>query len=62
MQRYFLNLNQGTHMSVIEGSVQNSFIPGRHLHDNIIILQEVIHSINLKSESSGWMILILVVG
>ena len=34
---------------------QCSFVPGRHSTDNIIITQEVIHSMRYKKGRQGWM-------
>lgn len=38
-------------------SNQCSFIPGRQMHDNVIILQEVIHLMHKKSMGPGWIVL-----
>jgi len=36
---------------------QNSFVPGRSIHDNSILVQEAIHSMKKKKGSLGWMAL-----
>ncbi|CAN1162622.1 Putative ribonuclease H protein At1g65750 [Linum perenne] len=36
---------------------QTSFVPGRHITDNIIVVQEVIHSMHGKSSGKGIMVL-----
>ncbi|CAL1383991.1 unnamed protein product [Linum trigynum] len=36
---------------------QSSFVPKRHITDNIIILQEVVHTLSLRSGTKGSMIL-----
>ncbi|KAL5577574.1 hypothetical protein UlMin_019273 [Ulmus minor] len=36
---------------------QNAFIPGRSIHDNSVMVQEVIHSMRKKRGSGGWMAL-----
>ena len=36
---------------------QSSFVPGRRGTDNVILLQETIHSFNLKSGGRGYMII-----
>ncbi|CAL1407231.1 unnamed protein product [Linum trigynum] len=35
---------------------QTSFVPGRHITDNVCILQEVVHSMRAKMGRTGWMI------
>ncbi|CAN1160243.1 Transposon TX1 uncharacterized 149 kDa protein [Linum perenne] len=42
-------------MSKLVNETQTSFVPGRHITDNIIILQEVVHSMRSKSGKKGWM-------
>lgn len=42
-------------MEQILSPVQCSFVPGRHSSDNIIIVQEVIHSMRTKKGRKGWM-------
>lgn len=37
------------------GPAQCSFIPKRHSHDNIIIAQEIFHSMRSKGGKKGWM-------
>ncbi|CAL1378546.1 unnamed protein product [Linum trigynum] len=34
---------------------QTSFVSGRHITDNICVLQEVVHSMRAKSGRKGWM-------
>ncbi|KAL5575717.1 hypothetical protein UlMin_017416 [Ulmus minor] len=36
---------------------QNAFVPGRSIHDNSVLVQEVIHSMKKKKGSLGWMAL-----
>ncbi|CAL1381561.1 unnamed protein product [Linum trigynum] len=36
---------------------QTSFVPGKHITNNICILQEVVHSMRAKKGRSGWMVL-----
>ncbi|KAF2316210.1 hypothetical protein GH714_041551 [Hevea brasiliensis] len=35
--------------------LQSSFIPGQHLHDNVVILQEIAHSMHHCLGQKGWM-------
>nr|KYP63874.1 Retrovirus-related Pol polyprotein LINE-1 [Cajanus cajan]KYP63887.1 Retrovirus-related Pol polyprotein LINE-1 [Cajanus cajan] len=42
-------------MAGLVGPNQCSFVPNRHTNDNIIITQEVIHSMNHKKGKKGWM-------
>ncbi|CAA7042859.1 unnamed protein product [Microthlaspi erraticum] len=39
------------------GPAQASFIPGRLSTDNIVVLQEVVHSMRRKKGKKGWMLL-----
>ncbi|KAF2301852.1 hypothetical protein GH714_029880 [Hevea brasiliensis] len=39
------------------GLTQSSFIMGRQLHDNVVILQEVIHSMRRRANNNNWMVL-----
>lgn len=34
---------------------QTNFIGGRHIIDNVVIAQEVVHSMHIKKEKMGWM-------
>ncbi|CAN1163243.1 LINE-1 retrotransposable element ORF2 protein [Linum perenne] len=43
------------HMATLTDVTQTSFVPGRHISDNIVILQEVVHSMRTKKGSTGWM-------
>ncbi|CAL1406493.1 unnamed protein product [Linum trigynum] len=36
---------------------QTSFVPGRHITDNICVLQEVVHSMRAKTGRSEWMVI-----
>ncbi|KAL5567729.1 hypothetical protein UlMin_024304 [Ulmus minor] len=36
---------------------QNAFVPGRSIHDNLVMVQEVIHSMRKKRGRGGWMAL-----
>ena len=42
-------------MPILIGPQQTSFVPGRHIIDNIMIAQEVIHSMRKKMEKKGFM-------
>ena len=42
-------------MAKLVGPMQSSFLPGRHITDNIVIAQEVIHSMNNKKGRMGRM-------
>ena len=35
--------------------IQSSFIPGRQITDNVIVMQEVLHSMRRKTGIKGWM-------
>lgn len=37
------------------GPHQTSFVPGRHITENIIVAQEIIHSMKHKKGQKGWM-------
>ncbi|KAF7138178.1 hypothetical protein RHSIM_Rhsim07G0234500 [Rhododendron simsii] len=37
--------------------LQGSFVPGRRAIDNVIIVQEIVHSLNLKKGSVGTMVI-----
>lgn len=39
------------------GPSQSSFIPGRLSLDNIVVVQEAVHSLNRKKGRKGWMLL-----
>ncbi|KAL5579576.1 hypothetical protein UlMin_012018 [Ulmus minor] len=34
---------------------QNAFVPGRSIHDNSVLIQEVIHAMKKKKGTKGWM-------
>lgn len=36
------------------GLTQYSFVPGRHITDNIVIAQEIIHLMKRNKGSKGW--------
>ena len=42
-------------MPKLIGPMQSSFVPGRHITDNIIIAQEDLHSMGSKKGKVGWM-------
>lgn len=44
-------------MPLLVDESQTSFVGGRHIMDNVIIVQEVIHSMKLRSEKKGWIVL-----
>ncbi|WZZ33856.1 hypothetical protein YC2023_017257 [Brassica napus] len=44
-------------MNKLIGPAQSSFIPGRLSADNIVIIQEAVHSMRRKKGRKGWMIL-----
>ncbi|WZY79807.1 hypothetical protein YC2023_026191 [Brassica napus] len=44
-------------MNKLIGPAQSSFIPGRLSADNIVIVQEAVHSMRRKKGRKGWMIL-----
>lgn len=44
-------------MPKLVGPNQNSFIPGRSITDNVILAQEVVHSMQYKRGRKGWMLL-----
>ena len=44
-----------TFLPDLVGSHQTSFIPGRHITENIIIAQEVIHRLRWKTSKRGFM-------
>lgn len=46
-----------TLMSKLIGPAQASFIPGRLSTDNIVIVQEAVHSMRRKKGKKGWMLL-----
>lgn len=39
------------------GPNQTSFVPGRQISDNIIVLQEVLNSMNVRKATTGWIIM-----
>ncbi|CAN1131439.1 Transposon TX1 uncharacterized 149 kDa protein [Linum perenne] len=45
------------HMNKLIGDNQTSFVPGRQISENIIILQEVIHSLRSKTGKAGSMVI-----
>lgn len=42
-------------MKKVVSLIQSSFVPNRQSRDNIIITQEVIHSMKMKNGEKGWM-------
>lgn len=44
-------------MSKLESPMQSSFILGRMISDNIVLVQEAVHSMGRKRGRKGWMIL-----
>ena len=42
-------------MPILIGPQQTSFVPGRHIIDNIVIAQEAIHSMRKKTRKKGFM-------
>ncbi|CAL1411020.1 unnamed protein product [Linum trigynum] len=44
-------------MQQLVHKTQTSFVPGRHITDNIIILQEVLHSMRQKKGKCGHMVI-----
>ena len=42
-------------MATLVGLMQSSFVPSRHITDNIVIAQEAIHSMDNKKGKVGWM-------
>ncbi|KAL5553040.1 hypothetical protein UlMin_040441 [Ulmus minor] len=42
-------------LSCLICSTQGAFVPGRSIHDNSVIIQEVIHALKRKKGSKGWM-------
>lgn len=44
-------------MTKLIGPAQTSFIPGRLSTDNIVVVQEVVHSMRRKQGKRGWMLL-----
>ena len=42
-------------MLILIGTQYTSFVPGRHIIDNIVIAQEVIHSMCKKTGKKGFM-------
>ncbi|CAL1383747.1 unnamed protein product [Linum trigynum] len=45
-----------TLMTELVAETHTSFVLGRHITDNIYILQEVVHSMRAKRGRSGWMV------
>lgn len=44
-------------MPLLVAKNQTSFVKERHITDNMIITQEVVHSMRLRKERKGWMAL-----
>jgi len=44
-----------TVLSDLISPAQSSFVPGRQITDNILIMQEVLHSMRRRSGTKGWM-------
>lgn len=44
-------------MTRLIGPAQSSFIPGRLSSDNIVVVQEMVHSMKRKEGRIGWMLL-----
>ena len=44
-------------ISKLIGPAQSNFIPGRLSTDNIVIVQEALHSMRRKKGRKGWMLL-----
>jgi len=42
-------------LSKLISPMQSSFIPGRQIMDNIIVMQEILHAMRRKSGHKGWM-------
>lgn len=42
-------------MPLLGDENQTSFVGGRHIMDNVVIAQEVIHSLRIKRGRTGWM-------
>lgn len=43
----------------LEGREQCAFVPKRHSHDNIVVTQEIIHSMrNKKGNMGGWILIV----
>ena len=42
-------------LSNLISPMQSNFVPGRQITDNVIIMQEVIHSMRRKTGATGWM-------
>lgn len=42
-------------MPTLMGPEKNSFIPGRHIADNIIMVQKIVHSIDRMKCKQGYM-------